>query len=65
MDEASFAFYDGAVRNVLAEMNLTSVPLITRMDFAHTDPIFVLPLGLEAEIDCDRHQLRILESPTL
>jgi muramoyltetrapeptide carboxypeptidase LdcA involved in peptidoglycan recycling len=35
------------------------------MDFGHTDPKFVLPMGVEAEIDCDCKQIRLLESSTI
>lgn len=63
-DEAKFEAYDAALLQVLAELGLSSLPLVTRMDFGHTDPKFTIPLGVEAEIDCDRQQLRLLESPT-
>jgi muramoyltetrapeptide carboxypeptidase LdcA involved in peptidoglycan recycling len=63
-DEATFEAYDGAILQVLAELGLSSLPLVTRMDFGHTDPKFIVPYGIEAEIDCDRQQLRFLESPT-
>jgi len=32
------------------------------MDFGHTDPMFVLPYGVKAEINCETQQIRILES---
>jgi muramoyltetrapeptide carboxypeptidase LdcA involved in peptidoglycan recycling len=64
-DEASFEAYDDAVLHVLAELKLTSLPVITRMDFGHTDPKLVLPIGVAAEIDCDAKQIRLLESPTI
>jgi muramoyltetrapeptide carboxypeptidase LdcA involved in peptidoglycan recycling len=63
-DEASFEAYDDALLLVLAELKLTSLPVITRMDFGHTDPKLVLPIGVEAEIDCDGKQIRLLESAT-
>jgi muramoyltetrapeptide carboxypeptidase LdcA involved in peptidoglycan recycling len=63
--EAGFQAYDDALLSVLAELDLTSLPLITRMDFGHTDPKFVLPLGVTAEIDCDDKKIRLLESPTI
>lgn len=62
-DPSCFEAYDRSVQQVLAELGLHSLPLITRMDFGHTDPKFVIPYGVEAEIDCDLRQLRILESP--
>jgi muramoyltetrapeptide carboxypeptidase LdcA involved in peptidoglycan recycling len=64
-EEATFEGYDDAVLQVLAELGLSSLPLVTRMDFGHTDPKFVLPYGVEAEIDCDRQHIRFLESPTI
>jgi muramoyltetrapeptide carboxypeptidase LdcA involved in peptidoglycan recycling len=64
-DEAKFDAYDAALLQVLAELGLSSLPLVTRMDFGHTDPKFIIPYGVEAEIDCDRQQIRFLESPTI
>ena len=64
-DETSFEAYDGALLRVLGELGLGSLPVITRMDFGHTDPKFILPLGVNAEIDCDRRRIRLLESPTI
>jgi len=64
-DEAKFDAYDAVLLQVLAELGLSSLPLVTRMDFGHTDPKFIVPLGIEVEIDCDRQQLRFLESPTI
>jgi muramoyltetrapeptide carboxypeptidase LdcA involved in peptidoglycan recycling len=57
--------YDPALLGVLGELDLTSLPVVTRMDFGHTDPSFIVPYGIEAEIDCDRQLFRLLESPAL
>lgn len=60
---ADFDKYDDAVRQVLSdELELTSLPVITQMDFGHTDPMFVLPYGVNATIDCQRCILDITES---
>ena len=60
---AQFSQYDDAVRTVVVEEEgLTELPIITNMDFGHTDPMFVLPYGVQAEIDCARQRLVILES---
>jgi muramoyltetrapeptide carboxypeptidase LdcA involved in peptidoglycan recycling len=64
-DEAKFEEYDNAILQVLAELKLSSVPLVTRMDFGHTDPKFIVPLGVETQIDCDARQIRFLESATI
>lgn len=63
-EEAGFEAYDDVVLRVLAEQGLTSIPLITRMDFGHTDPKLTLPIGVAAEIDCDAQQIRLVEPPT-
>jgi muramoyltetrapeptide carboxypeptidase LdcA involved in peptidoglycan recycling len=58
-----FSEYDQAILQVVAaEQGLTGLPIVTRMDFGHTDPMFVLPYGVLAEIDCERQQFAILES---
>ena len=36
-------------------------PIVTNMDFGHTDPMLVLPYGVMARIDCDRRQFEIIE----
>ena len=57
-----FGEYEEVILQVVAgEEGLTDLPIITRMYFGHTDPMFVLPYGIEAEIDCDRRQFAILE----
>ena len=58
-----FAEYDEALQQVVVtEEGLTDLPIITQMDFGHTDPMFVLPYSVLAEIDCERGQLAIVES---
>ena len=34
------------------------------MNFGHTAPKFILPYGVEAEIDCDNNKFRINEAGT-
>jgi muramoyltetrapeptide carboxypeptidase LdcA involved in peptidoglycan recycling len=63
-DERSFEAYDDILLDVLAEQDLTSIPVVTQMDFGHTDPKFTLPIGVSAEIDCDAQQIHLLERPT-
>lgn len=57
-----FGEYDAAILQVVVkEEGLSDLPVVTGMDFGHTDPMFVLPLGVQAEIDCDKRQFAILE----
>ena len=58
-----FNEYDQAILQVLREEEgLTDLPIITHMDFGHTSPMFVLPYGVQAEIDCEHKQFSILEN---
>ena len=58
-----FQEYDDALHQVVTEEEgLSEMPIITHMDFGHTDPMFVLPYGVKAEINCDTQQFSILES---
>jgi muramoyltetrapeptide carboxypeptidase LdcA involved in peptidoglycan recycling len=59
-----FDKYDKVISQViLEEQGLADLPVITHMDFGHTDPMFVLPCGIQAEINCDTQQFTILENP--
>ena len=49
-----FEEYDQVILKVVRdEEGLDDLPIITNMDFGHTDPMFVLPYGVQAEIDCN------------
>lgn len=39
------------------------IPIVTNMDFGHTDPQFILPLGIKAEINVSKKTFRLTESP--
>jgi len=57
-----FEDYDQVIREVVTEeQGLAGLPIVTQMDFGHTDPMFVLPYGVLAEINCDRQAFAILE----
>ena len=58
-----FKEYDEAIlRVVTGEEGLRDLPVVANMDFGHTDPMFVIPYGVEAEIDCEEQRFSILES---
>jgi muramoyltetrapeptide carboxypeptidase LdcA involved in peptidoglycan recycling len=58
-----WAEYEDAILQVVTgEQGLADLPIVTRMDFGHTDPMFVLPYGVEAEIDCGTRRLSIVEA---
>ncbi len=46
---------------VNTEFKNSSLPIITNMDFGHTDPQWILPLGIKAEIDCNAKKFKLIE----
>lgn len=46
---------------VAGEFGQTDLPIIANVDFGHTDPQLVFPLGIKAEIDCQKRKLRLIE----
>jgi muramoyltetrapeptide carboxypeptidase LdcA involved in peptidoglycan recycling len=58
-----FEDYDRAILQVVKEeQGLADMPIITHMDFGHTSPMFILPYGVQAEIDCENQKFSILEN---
>lgn len=54
------------IRRVVCEdFGRTDLPVIVNMDFGHTDPQMVLPLGIRAEVDPCGPTFRLLESPVI
>lgn len=51
VETEKFSAYDDVLLKICKEFGATSLPIITRMDFGHTDPMFVIPFGAEATID--------------
>jgi muramoyltetrapeptide carboxypeptidase LdcA involved in peptidoglycan recycling len=61
-----FKDYDTVLRQVITEEEaLSELPIVSCMDFGHTDPMFVLPYGVKAEINCDTHTFSILENAVI
>jgi len=60
--EAKLAL-DEAIRGVVTnEFGCRDLPIMTNMDFGHTDPQFVLPEGITARLDCDAKTLELTEA---
>jgi muramoyltetrapeptide carboxypeptidase LdcA involved in peptidoglycan recycling len=52
------------VMNIMKkEFNVTGIPVVMNMDFGHTDPKVILPLGCLVEIDPEVNRIKLLESP--
>ena len=60
--ESDFQQHDAAVMQVIRdELGLRTLPVVTRMDFGHTDPVFILPYGVRVALDCQNRSLAINE----
>lgn len=58
-----FDEYDQAILQVVSgEEGLADLPIITNMDFGHTSPMFLLPYGVQAEIDFENKRFSIVEN---
>ncbi|MFA7129138.1 MAG: LD-carboxypeptidase, partial [Sphaerochaeta sp.] len=54
--------YVRAIRQVLAELDLSNLVVVTNMAFGHNEPMCILPYGAMAELDCTKKTFTILES---
>lgn len=58
-----FQSYDDALcTTIRVEYGLDELPIVTNMDFGHTDPVFVFPVGLQVRINSAQRHISIDES---
>ena len=63
VDPATFHAYDDALcKTVREEYGLNDMPIVTNMDFGHTDPMFVLPIGMKVRINSTKQEIAIDEA---
>lgn len=55
-------YKEAIVQVVNKEENLKDIPIIYNVNFGHACPIGVIPYGIQAEIDCDKKKITLLES---
>jgi muramoyltetrapeptide carboxypeptidase LdcA involved in peptidoglycan recycling len=56
------ATFESAFRAVVGgEFGRPDLPILANLDFGHTDPQWVLPIGVRAELDVDARTLRLVE----
>jgi muramoyltetrapeptide carboxypeptidase LdcA involved in peptidoglycan recycling len=63
-DDQKAQLDEAILATVVGQFGGRDVSIVTNMDFGHTDPQWIMPLGVTAEIDSDRATFRLLESPT-
>lgn len=61
-DESYRARLEAATIETLAEEGLAELPVLSGLDFGHTQPMLTLPYGAMARIDCAAASLSIVES---
>ena len=55
--------YDRVIQSVVRdEFGLADLPILTQMDFGHTDPMCVLPYGAMVRINCEQKTVTLPES---
>ena len=66
VDPDTFHAYDTALcEAVREEYGLNEMPIVTNMDFGHTDPMFVIPMGMKARIDSTNQEITIDEAAVI
>lgn len=60
--DSQIEYDDVLLQVVTKELWLSNLPIVTNMDFGHTDPVFVIPYGAKVQLDCDHQILSIEES---
>jgi muramoyltetrapeptide carboxypeptidase LdcA involved in peptidoglycan recycling len=62
LDLAEHGSYDDAILTVVRdEEGLDGIPIVTGMDFGHTDPAWTLPIGVRSRVDPRSRTVRTLE----
>ena len=62
---ADFGQYDKCILKILKEFDRSDLPVVTNMDFGHTDPMMTLPYGRIMQIDVDEKKITLLESAVI
>ena len=66
VDPDTFHEYDDALcKAVREEYGLNDIPIVTNMDFGHTDPMFVIPIGMTVRIDATKQEIAIDEAAVI
>ncbi|SDI79972.1 S66 family peptidase [Natribacillus halophilus] len=61
-DEKYYEEYKEVILQVMKENDLENLPILYNMNFGHTEPKFILPYGVMAEINCNDKTFSIVES---
>lgn len=54
--------FETALKEIVGqECARPDIPIMAQMDFGHTDPVFTIPYGVQAQIECENKKFSILE----
>ncbi len=54
--------YDDILLKIIRDEEQLDIPIITNMDFGHTDPMLTIPYGVNCIIDCENQLIKIDET---
>ena len=63
--EQYYEEYKEVYKKVLKEFNKETLPVLYNVNMGHSEPIGILPLGTEIEVDFDKKKIYLKESPTI
>ncbi len=64
--EEKYEEYKKVFKKVVGEeAGRPDLPIIYNVNFGHAEPIGIIPIGIECELDCDNKKITLLESATL
>ena len=50
-------------KKIAFEAGKEDLQILYNVNFGHTSPMAILPLGLKVEVDLDKKEIRFLENP--
>ena len=62
-NETYYEEYKEVYRKIAFEAGKKDLPILYNVNFGHTSPMAILPLGLKVEVDLDKKEIRFLEKP--
>lgn len=60
-----FSKYDEVLSQAAREFGREDLPIVTQLDFGHTDPMFVLPYGAKIELDCTKRTINFPDAAVM
>jgi muramoyltetrapeptide carboxypeptidase LdcA involved in peptidoglycan recycling len=61
-DDVHWKEYDEVLLQVVRDELGLEIPIVSGMDFGHSEPMLTVPIGVSAELDCAAREFRIVEA---